>query len=109
MHLKSCIVASVHKPVFVIEYYIVLLFISRTNLLKNKLSRALPCFGRQEKPLSPAAYAVVSTLPFASGRRPVVKIMAEPLSQHDEKHVVPTPLSGIKVRKLLLFMFGTFV
>jgi hypothetical protein len=25
--------------------------------------------------------------------RPVVKIIAEYLSQHDEKHVVPTPLS----------------
>jgi hypothetical protein len=32
-----------------------------------------------------------------SGRRPVVKINAESLSQHDEKHVVPTPLSGIRV------------
>jgi hypothetical protein len=31
-----------------------------------------------------------------SGRRPVVKIIAESLSQHDEKHVVPTPLSGIR-------------
>jgi hypothetical protein len=30
-------------------------------------------------------------------RRPVVKIIAESLSQHDEKHVVPTPLSGIRV------------
>jgi hypothetical protein len=27
-----------------------------------------------------------------SGRRPVVKIIAEPLSQHNEKHVVPTHL-----------------
>jgi hypothetical protein len=27
----------------------------------------------------------------------VVKIIAESLSQHDEKHVVPTPLSGIMV------------
>jgi hypothetical protein len=26
-------------------------------------------------------------------RRPVVKIIAESLSQHDEKHVVPTPIS----------------
>jgi hypothetical protein len=34
-----------------------------------------------------------------SGRRPVVKINAESLSQHDEKHVVPTPLSGIRVRR----------
>jgi hypothetical protein len=32
-----------------------------------------------------------------SGRRSVVKIIAESLSQHDEKHVVPTPLSGIRV------------
>jgi hypothetical protein len=27
----------------------------------------------------------------------VVKIIAESLSQHDEKHVVPTPLGGIRV------------
>jgi hypothetical protein len=32
-----------------------------------------------------------------SGRRPIVKIIAESLSQHDEKHVVPTSLSGIRV------------
>jgi hypothetical protein len=32
-----------------------------------------------------------------SGRRPVVKIMGESLSHHDEKHVVPTPHSGIRV------------
>jgi hypothetical protein len=31
-----------------------------------------------------------------SGRRTVVKIIAKSLS-HDEKHVVPTPLSGIRV------------
>jgi hypothetical protein len=34
-----------------------------------------------------------------SGRRPVVKIIAESLSQHDKEHVVPTPLSGIRVGK----------
>jgi hypothetical protein len=34
-----------------------------------------------------------------SGRQPVVKIIAESLSQHDEKHVVPTPLSVGKGRK----------
>jgi hypothetical protein len=34
-----------------------------------------------------------------SGMRPVVKITAESLSQHDEKHVVPTPLSVGKSRK----------
>jgi hypothetical protein len=33
------------------------------------------------------------------GRQPVVEIIAESLSQHDEKHVVPTPLSGIWVGK----------
>jgi hypothetical protein len=32
-----------------------------------------------------------------SGRRPVVKIIAESLSQHDEKHVVPTSHSGIRI------------
>jgi hypothetical protein len=38
-----------------------------------------------------------------SGRRPVVKIIAESISQHYEKHVVPTPLSGIRVgRRYLL-------
>jgi hypothetical protein len=45
---------------------------------QNLLSRAPPCFGRHVK-------------------RPVVKVIAESLSQHDEKHVVPTPLSGIRV------------
>jgi hypothetical protein len=34
-----------------------------------------------------------------SVRWPVVKTIAESLSQHDEKHVVPTPPSGIRVRK----------
>jgi hypothetical protein len=35
-----------------------------------------------------------------SGRRSVVKIIAESLSQHDKKHVVPTPLSvGNKKKK----------
>jgi hypothetical protein len=33
-----------------------------------------------------------------SGRR-LVKIIAESLSQHDEKHVILTPLSGIRVGK----------
>jgi hypothetical protein len=33
-----------------------------------------------------------------SGKRPVVKIIKN-LSQHDEKHVVPTPLSEIRVGK----------
>jgi hypothetical protein len=34
-----------------------------------------------------------------SGRRPIVKIIGESLSQHEEKHVVPTPLSVGKGRK----------
>jgi hypothetical protein len=34
-----------------------------------------------------------------SGRRPVVKIIAESLLKHDEKHVVPTPLNVGKGRK----------
>jgi hypothetical protein len=34
-----------------------------------------------------------------SGRRLVVKIIAEFISQHDERHVAPTPLSEIRVRK----------
>jgi hypothetical protein len=34
-----------------------------------------------------------------SGRRPVVKIITESLTQHDVKHVVPTPFSGIRVGK----------
>jgi hypothetical protein len=51
--------------------------------------------------LVPVAFAIVSTHSsqggLTSGRRPVVKIIAESLSQHDEKHVVTTPLSGIRV------------
>jgi hypothetical protein len=32
-----------------------------------------------------------------SGRQPVVKIIAESLSQYDEKYVIPIPFSGIRV------------
>jgi hypothetical protein len=39
-----------------------------------------------------------------AGRRPVVKIIAKSLSQHDEKHVVPTPLSGIRVGGSIVIM-----
>jgi hypothetical protein len=35
-----------------------------------------------------------------SGRRPVIKTIAESLSQHDEKHVVPTLLSGLRIREI---------
>jgi hypothetical protein len=37
-----------------------------------------------------------SLAPILVSRR-VVKIIADSLSQHDEKHVVPTPLNGIRV------------
>jgi hypothetical protein len=60
-----------------------------------------PCPGRHVKLLVPAAFAVVRIQfqgELTAGRRPVVKIIAESLSQHDEKHV-PTPLSGIRVGK----------
>jgi hypothetical protein len=66
-----------------------------------------PCFGRHVKPLVPAAFAVVNTSSsfkeggLMSARRPVVKIVAESLSQHDEKHVVPTLLSGIRLGRRL--------
>jgi hypothetical protein len=74
----------------------------------NLLSRAPPCL-RHVKPLVLAAFAVVSTHSswsvdvdvvdggLTSGRRQVVKIIAESISQQDEKNVVPTPLSGIRV------------
>jgi hypothetical protein len=39
-----------------------------------------------------------------TGRRPVVKIIAESLSQDDEKRVVPTPLSGIRVKRRRLLV-----
>jgi hypothetical protein len=41
--------------------------------------------------------AVFSYISEVIYRRPVVKIIAESSSQHDEKHVVPTPFSGIRV------------
>jgi hypothetical protein len=66
----------------------------------NLLFRATPCFGRHVKPLVPIAFAIFSThsvVGLTLGRRPVVKIIAESLSQHDEKHAVPAPLSGIRV------------
>jgi hypothetical protein len=57
----------------------------------------------------PATFAVVSThSSFKEGcRQAVVKIIAESLSQHDEKHIVPTSLSGIRVweRKYLIILF----
>jgi hypothetical protein len=49
---------------------------------QNLLSRAPPCFGRQ------ASFMMVDVRQ-ADGRKKI----AESLSQHDEKHVVPTPLT----------------
>jgi hypothetical protein len=65
------------------------------------LSRAPPYFGRHVNPLVPAAFAAPAPeqrrvdVTQAAGR----EIIAESLSQHDEKHVVPTPISGIKVER----------
>jgi hypothetical protein len=69
---------------------------------QNLLSRAPPCFERHVKLLVPAAFAVISTYSSFQGGL-VVKIIAESLLQHDEKHVVLTLLSGIRVvkRKIL--------
>jgi hypothetical protein len=55
---------------------------------QNVLSRAPPRFEMHVKLLVPAAFDVVSThCSFKeAGRLPVVKIIAESLSQHDEKH-----------------------
>jgi hypothetical protein len=67
---------------------------------KNLLSRTPPCFGRHVKQLVPAAFAVVYThsLSRRVDVRAIVKwVIAESLSQHDGKHVVPTSLSGIRV------------
>jgi uncharacterized membrane protein len=63
---------------------------------QNLLSQTPPCFGRHVKPLVPAAFVSTHSM---SGRQPVVKIIAKSFSQYDEKHVVPTPLSGIRVGK----------
>jgi hypothetical protein len=60
---------------------------------QNLLSRAPPCFGRHVKLLVSTVFAVVSTHSgFKEGWR-------QSLSQHDGKHVVPTPLSVIRVGK----------
>jgi hypothetical protein len=40
-----------------------------------------------------------------SGRQPIVKIIAKSLSQHDKKHFVPTPLSGIRAEKRKEYIF----
>jgi hypothetical protein len=68
---------------------------------QNLTPQAPPCFGRHVKPsrLHLQSLAPIPVSRRVDGRRPVVKIIAKYLSQHDEKHVVPTPLSGIRVGK----------
>jgi hypothetical protein len=58
---------------------------------QNLLSQAPP-IGRYVKLFVPAAFAVVSLVSRRVDVRPVVKIVAESLSQHDEKHAVPPHL-----------------
>jgi hypothetical protein len=65
---------------------------------QNLLSRAPPCFGRYLQSSAPAPVSRRVVL----GGRPVVKTIPESLSQHDEKHVVPTPLSGIRLGRRIL-------
>jgi hypothetical protein len=68
---------------------------------QNVSSRAPPSFARHVKPLELAGCILQLLAPTVSRRVDVrqahVKINAESLSQHDEKHVAPTPLSGIRV------------
>jgi hypothetical protein len=50
------------------------------------------------------SFIIYHPLQFQGGlTKPVVKIIAESLSQHDEKHVVPTSLSGIRVGERRFF------
>jgi hypothetical protein len=68
---------------------------------QNLLSRAPPCFGRHVKPLVLVAFAVVGTHSSSKvvdvSQAAARKIIAEFLSHHDENHVVPNPLRGIRV------------
>jgi hypothetical protein len=66
---------------------------------QNLLSRAPPCFGRHVKPLVLAEFAVVCThcsfkeVRQAAGRKNNCRIFITTW----RKHVVPTPLSGIRI------------
>jgi hypothetical protein len=67
---------------------------------QSLLSRALPCFGRHTKLLVRAAFAAISThssFPVDVRQAAGHKKVPESLSQHDEKLVDPTSLSGIRV------------
>jgi hypothetical protein len=67
-----------------------------------KLFRAPSCFGRHVK-LSARLHlqllASISVSMRVDVRQAVIKIIGESLSQHDKKHVVPTPISEIRVGK----------
>jgi hypothetical protein len=70
----------------------------------NNNNSLISYFGSHVKLLVPASFCSRwRQLQFqgglTSGMRPVVKIIAEALSPHDDKHVVSTPLSGIRVAK----------
>jgi hypothetical protein len=63
----------------------------------NLLTRGPPCFGRHVKPLISAAFAVLYPLHFQGGLtsgRPVVKTIAESLSQHDGNMLYGPYLEG---------------
>jgi hypothetical protein len=95
---------SFHPRFIFIQRSILALLVLKGHRMgdQNLLSRAASCFGMHVKLLVLAVIAVVTTRSsfkkgLTSGRWPVVKIIAESLSQYDENHVVPTPLSGIRV------------
>jgi hypothetical protein len=39
----------------------------------------------------------------------IVPYLALYLSQHDEKHVLPTPLSGVRVEKLMMIVLHLII
>jgi hypothetical protein len=81
------------------------------------LSRAPPYFDGHVKLLAPAAFAVVSThSSFKKGRRQaggwsirqLFLTVAESLSQHDEKHIVPTTRSGVGTYYIFFIIITRF-
>jgi hypothetical protein len=70
---------------------------------QNLLSGTPPCFGRHVKPLVPVAFAF--NIPTLVSRRVDVKLAASRINNcgifitTSRKHVVLTPLSGIRVGK----------
>jgi hypothetical protein len=88
-----------------------------TEIYYLELLRASECTLSYWSRLHFAVVGVHSSLKgLTSGRRPVVKINVESLSQHDEEHVVPTLLSGIRVGRRVAYQdikknknSGTFI